>query len=310
MSQQSEVDLSRRTSVAIYPGTGALVDMASLFLLGQLVGADRVIGIVPHEWFVYHPFGSSTAGVSFRWIPVAIVTDGLPLVTAHELGHTYNFDDSYIVAGIPPFTTRCILNGASVGAADHATWDGKQFTRLGCLEIECTLDFIAAANPKWKTKPFADYATQRWTTPDEFAELFRQLRANPPDPPLLLVTGTILQDGSASFDRMYRSPGGIPSPSVADGRGSIQLLDRNGAIVAQLSFPLDFTALTDPPITLAEAPFAFALPDLPIAAYGQILRNGQPAATVSIAGKLLRDAVSSLPENGFLMNAYREEMHY
>ena len=97
---------------------------------------------------------------------------------------------------------------------------------------------------------------------------------------------------------MYRSDGGTLSLSKS-GDGLVQVLDLNDRALASMTFPFDFTALTDPPITLNDAPFAFALPDLPNAMSAQILRNDVVLVRVNIASKLLTDAINSVPSAGF-----------
>jgi hypothetical protein len=144
-------------------------------------------------------------------------------------------------------------------------------------------------------------AAQRWTTPGDFAELFRQFRSDQADPAVLLITGTISQQGTAKLGEMYLSAKGTTS-TPKPGDGLIRVLDVKGNALTQLSFPFDFRAFIDPPITLAEAPFAFSLPDVPNGVTIQVLRSGSVLASVNIASKLLVDAIRSIPNSGFDQN--------
>jgi hypothetical protein len=294
------------TAFSALPGPpGAWADAASLFILKHLLGLERAIGVVPSPWFPFHFYSTDTVGIQFPNIAgVAFVTDGYPEVVAHELGHTYGFVDSYHTSPC------CFFNGIPISDSDHPRWvtptptglppqQVEQTFQLDCLDIHCTLDVMSAADREFGIGRYPTLPTERWTTPQEFAELFRQFRSAPPDPPTLLITGSISQTGSATFDRIYRSEVGTLS-TPHDGDGIIRLVDDQGTVLAQLTFPFDFTVLTDPPVTADEVPFGFALPDYPNAARVEVLRSGVLEGVVDVRSKLLRDAVESLPDNAFV----------
>ena len=149
--------------------------------------------------------------------------------------------------------------------------------------------------------PYPDVAYERWTGPGEFAALFEQFVTTPGDPEVLLVTGNISQNGTASIDQLDRiAAGTVSQPPPGD--GSVQVLDASGSIVTEVPFTVDFRLLTDPPITLNTAPFSFAVSYPPNAAQVQIVHTGQILARINVTTKLLYDAVASIPDAGFTQN--------
>lgn len=273
---------------------GAQGDAMNLWLDGKLsTHAERFIGIVPSEWFSYHKI--SAQGVVFKMVSeVAFVTDGSPLVTAHELGHTYGFGEGYETKDGKQCCTK-------YGNPASGYWVQRS------VEVNKAIDYMGAFRgdgpyPPDPSHPSTDPTRQLpWTTPDHFADLFRQFRTEPNDPEVLLVTGTIAQDGTTTFGPMYRVPDGTVSQPLA-GDAAVQVLDATGNIVAEVPFTVDFRMLSEPPITLDAAPFAFSVPYPADAAQVQVVRSGQVLARESVTKKLLRDAVASIPDAGFVKN--------
>lgn len=270
--------------------TGAMDDALTMWRESKLqtvFQVERIVGIVPKRWFTYHQLGDSTEGVVFPMVSdAAFVLDERPLVTAHELGHTYGFGEGY---KLNPNGTCCLSDGDPT----------KGFWVQRKLNIQTSIDYmgdsLGAIN-------YPDQATLRWSTPANFAELFRQFRTEPSDPETLLVTGTIDSTGAVVFGSMYRVANGIVSQGNATGDVSIKVLNTNGDVLADVSFKTDFRILTDPPMTTDRAPFAFAVPYPADATTIQMTKGNQVLARVQITTKLLRDAVNSIPDAGFIKN--------
>jgi len=141
----------------------------------------------------------------------------------------------------------------------------------------------------------------RWTTSGRFADLFRKFRSQPNDPEVLLVTGVISQSGTASLGLIYRAlDGTVSQPPIGD--ATVQVLDAKGNILAEVPFLVDFRMLTDPPITVNAAPFAYAVPYPTNAVQLQVVRSGKVLTRVFVTTKLLHDAVASIPDAGFVRN--------
>ena len=266
---------------------GAEDDAMNLWLNGRLItlfAPERVVGIVPKDWFLYHQLGQATEGIHFPMVnSVAFVLDNRPLVTAHELGHSYGFGEGYV---LNPDGTCC----SSDGQPTSGYWVQRH------LAVPNSIDYMGDS---LGAVPYP--STVRWTTQDGFRTLFQQFRKSSSDPEVLLVTGTITQAGTATFRSMYRVANGTVSQQPA-GDGAIRVLDASGNVLATVSFAVDFSVQSDPPTVVTAAPFAFSIPFPAGAVQVAVLRGGQVLARVAITTKLLLDAVESIPDAGFVKN--------
>lgn len=261
--------------------------------------AKRSVGIVSERWINYHlgfanPLGFYITGVTppDMMNEVSFVLDNHPLTTAHELGHSYGMDHTYTID--PHYQ----------GPAASGYWvDGP----LGAIEVKNSIDYMgedALILPGVIYDEVPYPTTVRWSTMSDFVRLFQKFLTQPEDPEILLVTGTINQNNVVTFKKMYRLPEGIISQRTP-GDGSVRVLDINGNIVSELLFTVDFGIFVDPlGIKIVDtAPFAFSVAYPADAASVQIVRNGQVLAQTFIASKLLRDAVTSIPDQGFVRNS-------
>jgi hypothetical protein len=274
------------------PRIGALHDAYRLWLLGRLSTsprAERVIGIVPQRWFDYHHFNA--VGLVFpRVIEVGFVLDGRPLVTAHELGHTYGLGEGYVLRSDG---TCCRV----VGDPTAGYWVQRK------VEVTQSVNYMGAS-PGAITYPL--HATRRWATTGNFSHLFSQFRTEENDPETLLVTGIIDQDKTVELGPMYRADGTVSQPAPGD--AAIQVLDMAGNVVGEVPFEIDFDVFvspitgTVPSTTLDAAPFALAVPYPDDASTVRITRAGEVLVQTSVATKLLHDAVVSIPDDGFVSN--------
>jgi len=268
---------------------GAEDDALTLWLEGRLLSgfqAERIIGIVPQRWFTYHQLGGFTEGIVFPNVDsAAFVLLNRPLVTAHELGHTYGFPDGYRLRGDG---TCCSFDGQPASGF----WVQRN------QEVPDSIDYMGDS-PGAILYP--DQAIGRWSTIDDFAALFRQFRTQPNDPEVLLVTGLISQDSTVELGPMYRLANGTVS-QPRPGNAAVRLLAANGNVIAEVTFAVHFLAFTDPPITLTAEPFAFAVPFPANTFEIQIVQAGQVRARVLATTKLLFDAVVSIPDAGFVEN--------
>jgi hypothetical protein len=254
---------------------------------------DKVVGIVSGSYFTYHGLsprqGNVVGGTSIH-LPmvsdVALVQDGFPLVTAHEIGHTFGFGEGYILL---PSGSCCL----SIGETTKGYWVARR------IPVDNSIDYMGT------TADIGSYpagATQRWSTRVNFTTLFQKLLANPADPEVLLITGTIGRTGVVSFGPMYRSMG-IPSQPPAGGH-SIRALDVRHNVLAELPFTLDFRVFDEPEMEpLSEAPFAFALPFGPGVVSVEIVDNtGRVLGQKSVLDTLLAAAIAALPDAAFDSN--------
>jgi hypothetical protein len=275
--------------------TGAVHVAMHLWLDGKLSsGAERFIAIVPQFWFSYYGFGDTT-GIHINHLlfpmvnEVAFIVDGSLFNAAHELGHSYGFGEEYTLT---PDGKCCEYDGVETSGY----WVEL---RKEVVDSNGYMGDDPGYDPcSW---PYGENSVLRWSTIDNFAKLFRQFRTHQDDPEVLLVTGMISKDLTVTFGPMYRKQDGTVSQPPA-GDAAVQVLDSNGNIIAELPFTVDFNVSTNPPMTLDTAPFAFAVPYPENSAKVQIVHNEQVLAKVSVSTNLLRDAVESIPDNGFIDN--------
>jgi hypothetical protein len=273
---------------------GAWVDSWNLWLLKKLLGADRAIAIVPHDWFTYHGLGAGTFGITFSAIPVSFVTDNFPLITAHEVGHTYNLHHVQSLAA----------------AQTHGYW--VQVPK----EVPTSLDYMLPGSLPGVTNslvpdpvfPSDDLrsspkGTERWSSQGDFATLFQKFSVPPPlDPETLLLTGLIDASGNVTLGPFYRAANGTVDQPPA-GTFGIQLVDFSGNIISEVPFRADLTVYdVDPSVVVDSAPFALAVSFPNNAARVQVTHAGVVVARVNVTTKLLSDAINSIPDAGFIQN--------
>ena len=277
------------------PLLGLFYDAGMLWIEAHLLpglSPDRVVAIVPQHYFnanLLFDFAGAHVppGITLPMLhDVAFVLDGHPLVTAHELGHTFFLGEGYTKHADG---TCCV----SDGAATHGFWVEQQ-------RVIESIDYMGTTAPVF---PFPAGAAQRWATTANFTNLFQQFLVHPDDPEVLLVTGTISQNGVAAFGRMYRALGNVSRPT--NGESFIRLLDVGNRIISEMPFHIDFDVFDAPGISpLTDAPFAFALPFAPNAAKVEILGEaGQVIGRIDIVGQLLASAIAELPDAAFKMEA-------
>jgi hypothetical protein len=260
------------------------------------------VGIVPKRWFTYHddqdptfPLGRAT-GVVFSMVPeVAFVLDNQPLVTAHELGHTYGFGEGYI-----PKTDGTCCDG--LGKPAEGFWVDRELEVQPNTGPDKNKDIVGFAYDYMGSIPlnivYPDQATERWSTDENFEKLFKQFLTQPTDPEILVVTGTITAGDTVTIEAMSRvAQGRVSQPPPGD--TAVRAVDTGGTVVAEVPFTLDFRVFIDTARIVDTAPFGFAVPYPPTAAYVQVVHAGRVLVQVNITSKLLHDAVASIPDAGF-----------
>ncbi len=203
--------------------------------------------------------------------------DGQPLVTAHELGHSYGF----------------LL---------HTNFSTTGFWVQRQLEVEAKDYMFLGLTQQEQQLPYPTQGTIRWTSSDHFGSLFRQFRTQTNDPEVLLVTGLVNRSGAVTIPFLYRTFNGRVDQSTT-GDGAVQVLDSTGNALTEVGFATDFSVTdADPPVTLDSAPFALAVPYPPNATSVRIVIAGQVMADINVTTKLLHDAVDSIPDAAYSEN--------
>jgi hypothetical protein len=276
------------------PGeSGAFDDAVNLWLDGRLsIGADRTVGIVPESWFAFHGYDRQVLGLVLPLVSeVAFVADGYPFATAHELGHTFDFNRSSEDYQLYPDGSCCLVEGSPASASGY--WVVRR-------QEEGYATSYMGSDPGILYPP-SNGAVPRWTTDANYRALFQQLRSEPNDPEVLLVTGFISRDGDAAFGPMYRMVDGVFS-EPPQGDAAIRITDRGGNILVALPFELDFHIALGSSQTTSTVPFAFSVPFPATAFEIQVVSSDQVLVQEIVYAGLLSDAVASLPDVGFTKN--------
>jgi len=265
-----------------------------------ITGAERCVAVVTRDWFVAH--SPTSNGVFYPNLPnITDVQNGGFNITAHELGHSYGLVpgasiicDSGQPTNLSPHTRNLIASGYWFDFSTDVNPD----------EGPNTLDYMNCSNSA--NDPYPDSRTaaqniQRWSSTDDFAWLFSKFSGFRQDPEILLVEGTIGRNNNVQLGPSYRSLTGTADLS-RHGDGAILVKDHAGNVVAQLTFPVVFTAL-DSTVVFDPAPFGFSVPYPPNATTVEFVRSGQVLARFSPTTKLLADAVLSIPDSGFDQNS-------
>jgi 6-phosphogluconolactonase (cycloisomerase 2 family) len=268
-----------------------ITDALSVFKLGKRLvpNADRVIGIVPSDYFSYHGIGA--VGISTPLSGGVLVRRDHLTTAAHEVGHTF---------GLHRFLEEYTLNPPGNKArgfwANFATDRGIRVDNAICFMGD-TPDECPSATGTCDASQF-----DNWIDDQDFQSLFQTLRATS-DPPILLIDGMFRKDGSIELGKWYWLPEGKPT-LPPPGRDVIQVRDFVDAVIGETSFDTDFLVHVDP-IGVREtdvAPFALALPFPKSAATLTIQREGTVLLRVNLFTKLLQDAVELIPDLGFVQN--------
>jgi hypothetical protein len=284
-----------------------------------VAAGERVVGIVPQNWFVAET-GESALGLVYHSIPtVAIVQDGHPVTLSHELGHTYRQCDGYTLDS----------GGNIIDAGPAASADGLWITDNppASRPIAQALDYMGTDPGELGVRPFATFAAERWSLDFRFRDLLDEFRSATPLPhpagllgqctspftrlsaahaspsgppargPAVLVTGFLSRNGGTELAAVHRTEA-VATDDADRGDVRVTLLDRASLPLDGRRFVADFTVLD----SSAEAdivPFAVAIPDHAEAVAIEIARSGQPTVHTSLAGQLLRDAIVALPDEAF-----------
>jgi hypothetical protein len=255
--------------------------------------AKKAIAIVPQKsnvlgnsYFGYHGFGDYVGLSANVGAFVALVQEGDPSTVTHELGHLMGIKDEEYQYGVTDFTHQCQT--------------GFTGTPPLCLGNQA-VGFNVAAGQLISDSCFMGEGA--WVDNQHYTFLFGKT-SNGSDPPLLLITAFLHKDGSVELQPWYALPDGLATESMP-GNYMIRSVDVTGQTVSELSMPVEFVLHADPVGVFPRdtVPLIVTIPYLPRASSIAILNNGQVVGQVQIASKLLADAVMSIPDGGFTMNA-------
>lgn len=285
------------------PLLGLLKDMINIYDLGKRFErlTDRVIGIVPEDYFAFHG-KPDVGGFSFIGISGVLVRVDCWTVTAHEIGHTY---------GLPAGIYRWPLH---IPGEEYDTIVGRAasgFWVEGHKEVKNSTCFMGKVLylyfPEYENNYFG-----AWVCSECYEYLFKEFRLDDKDPEILLVNGIIFKNGTIQFGKWYWLDKGSIS-HVYPGNYSIQIIDFNGNIIYEIPFAAPFAAYADPigVIEMNVTGFAFAIPYPDTASIIKLQYNGETIIALNLNIKLLHDAIDCIPENAFVKDGIgrRKALH-
>jgi len=277
-----------------YQISGIILDATAIWTEGKLrtLGkADVSTGIVPDDYFTYHLMPNAK-GVTVKGVASALVEVGYWTAVAHEVGHVFGLwtdEEQYDVVE-PGFRADGfwvqerteIVNGASF---------------MGYAGAYRSLSHTA----KYDYRPI-------WVADVDYADLFS--RFNPGrhgavemESDVLLVTGIISREGTVEIGKLYMVEGGMLEHTTP-GDYSAQILDADGLILTDIPFHTAFEMNVNPLgiIETDYAAFALTVPYVENTAQLQIQHLGQTLIEINPNTETLRNAVDSIPDQGFVNN--------
>ena len=275
------------------PFLGMIDDAINLWLWGELLtgtSADRVVGIVPDDYFSYHLVGEDNRGVAYAAVPGVLVEVADWTVAAHEIGHTYGLHIRWPIGSGEEYRTNPPGNPA------NGFWVNEY------RKISNGICFMGYSGPK-QSFEFYD-GRPIWVGDNDYIDLFKKFRINEIDPDVLLVNGYIFSDGTIQLGKSYLVEQGSID-YIIPGDYSIQILDADEQVLANIPFYTSFDIYIDPlgVIETDVAGFAFAIPYPENTSKIRIQHNGETLIEIEPNTQLLHDAVDSIPDYGFVVRS-------
>jgi parallel beta-helix repeat protein len=304
---------------------GQYEDLIVLNRMAYRLGLDAVLGVVPAGYFPFHgrpndgPNGEGTSGMTKPKLASAggIVREGYWGAPAHEIGHLYGLWTQSITnpfnleeydlhspgrdvngywvdqgrAIEPGLGSYCFM-GAGLLNFDHYWVDTDDYEYLlSKLTLGQTAGLRVPTTPslRQKGRPGIINAAMQSTAPDT--------------PEMLVITALLYSNGTLSLRPWDKVSNAAPTTSE-DGNYSVRVYDSAGRILSELTMPVTFTVNLESTgsVDTDTVPLVVVVPYPSNAATVEILDQGTVIASVSPQSKLLRDAINSIPDSGFVRN--------
>ena len=271
------------------PALGMVSDVIYLAFLRLLTGAaDRVVAIVPEDYFTYHRYPPGVTGLTNPSIrEVSLVKVGYWTVVAHELGHGFGLR-----------LDKEEYNKTSPGNPARGYWVERK------MDIINGICFMGENPPEPRRFTFGEKGTIHvWVDNVDYENLFKIFLVGDPEFRwAVTVGGLIYRNGTIRLAPLYyveNASADYPFP----GNASLLVLDWGGRVIDSVNFSVWFIAFVEPlgAVEMDPAPFAFLAPFPPDAAK-IVIRYGDTTVEFNPLTKLLHDAVDSIPDYGFINN--------
>ena len=200
---------------------------------------------------------------------------GEGVVEAHELGHTFGLKDEY-EHGTDGTITK-------PGIPTKGFWVSRR------LRVDAAIGYMGVAGTP----------LDRWSTRDNYAELFRRFLESAVDPEVLLVTGASDPLGNVKLGPLYRKLDGLLSPATA-GDAAVQIVDAAGSVGANTPFQ---QTIFDGESAPSDAMIFAVLVRYPRnGTHLEVVRGGKVLTRKLIATALLNAAIDALPVAAFVQD--------
>jgi hypothetical protein len=254
------------------PIIGMEQDAIELWALGELatLGAtDRVVGVVPDDYFSYH-LKAGVVGISFPGIQAVLCSKEDWSSPSHEIGHTYGLNLPKWRWWPPGWesTEEYDVNPPGNDANGFCVALHSEVTDATCL-MGSLVPFGS----------FEDDYSRIWVCDDTYESLFKSFLVQKDDPQVLLVDGMIFKNGTVQLGTWYCLSEG-ESDDVTPGEYSVRLLDADRQVLGEVQFDAPFYVMANSGgvIETDVAGFAFTIPFYERTSTIQILRSGEVIA--------------------------------
>jgi len=238
--------------------------------------ADKVVGIVPSNYFTYHSCLLGVLGVTWLNFDAALVTEGGSSDVAHELGHMYGIAEEEYITQAPkpgkPASGYWVIQGTPIE---------DNFCFMGTSG--------AGVPPNWVDTGHFNYLLP--------------LPKNAIEPTTLLITLLLHRNGSVDL-RPWNVLTDAQVTKNMPGDYEIRVLDGTEHTLASLTLPVSFTMNVERlgSVPTDTVPILATIPYPETAATVEIAHGTQLLVRVSPTIKVLHDAIDAIPDLGFVQN--------
>jgi len=240
---------------------------------------DRVVAVVRRYWFDNCTIDYTGAiGLAVMTNNEAVIVDQVGLAgtpTAHEIAHTYN----WLTSGSPDSDPSSPVH--SVGSAGLGYW-------------------VARRQPEQRLDEFMNAAIYgdvvgNWISNASFSYLLQKLKADPTDPEVVGISGTLFKNGTMILDPWYRFNSTVDVPLGNSGNLTILYVNSTGSTIGQTGFDISFYGPHRTPTD--SAGFVFTIPDVEGTAK-IVIKNGTQTLAEKIISPNPPEVIVTSPNGG------------
>ena len=290
VSTTCPVTLAQQLSLALN-ATSVWDDLINLASVGFFHNADRTVGIVPRDYFSKHGLCGFAGFTKDKMSTTVLATVDYWTAVAHELGHTYKLP----IVGAEEYSQCPPVSNGNLASRGYWVKNNQ------LIAPESRVCFMGTASP---ASASFDPRSTRWIERPDYEYIFRQVATIPNDPGAILITGILDKENNLELRKWSFASSSNVDPEEA-GDLFLTMLDINHTVLKLVTLPVSFNILlegignVDAPTTILAQ--RVSLP--PGVVTFQFNRAGISLGNIDVVTKLLRDALDSVPDTGFLFPA-------